>query len=111
MFRIFMHTIRHAIALKIFGPKEGEMLCHDVGPLLSEFIDEEVDAATLEKMKEHLDMCAPCRKFMESLEKTSRMLQDDPSVQIPEEAAKRMMEKLRTEYQRAREELGGHNAQ
>ncbi|MDA1001372.1 MAG: anti-sigma factor [bacterium] len=106
-----MRTIMHAIQLMIYGPKEGEMLCSDVGPLLSEFIDEEVDAATLEKIKAHLDMCAPCRKFMESLEKTSRMLRSDPSLQISEDAAKQMMEKLRAEYQRAREGLGGHHAQ
>lgn len=103
MFRTMMHAIR----LKMFGPKEGEILCSDVGPLLSEFIDEEVDAQTMGKIREHLGICAPCRKFMESLEKTCQMLGKDTPQEIPEDAAKKMMEKLRAEYQRARKELGG----
>ena len=101
----------HAIRLKVFGPKEGEILCHDVGPLLSEFIDEEVDAATMGRIREHLGICAPCRKFMESLEKTCQMLGKDTLQEIPEDAAKQMMEKLRTEYQRARKELGSSQDQ
>ena len=87
-------------------PRQGKVLaCRDVTPMLSEFIDRELDPETLRKIREHLDMCAACRRFTASLEQTSRMLRADPSASIPDEAARELMDHLRQAYRRAREEL------
>jgi hypothetical protein len=43
---------------------------------------------------------------MKSLDTISRTLRADPAAPIPEKAAREMMDNLRAEYRRARDELG-----
>jgi len=81
------------------------LACREVTPMLSEFMDRELGPEMMVKILEHLDICSACRRFKESLEATSRTLRADPAAPIPEKAAREMMENLRAEYRRAREEL------
>ncbi len=81
------------------------LACREVTPKLSEFVDRELGPVMMEKIREHLDVCSACRRFMESLVTTSRTLRADPAALISERAAREMMENLRAEYHRAREEL------
>ncbi len=81
------------------------LACREVTPMLSEFMDRELGPEMMLKILEHLDVCSASRRFKESLEATSRMVRADPAAPIPEEAAREMMENLRAEYRRAREEL------
>ncbi len=83
------------------------LACRDVTPMLSEFIDRELDPAMLDKIREHLDLCAACRQFTASLEQTAHMLRADPSAAIPDEAARELIEHLRQAYRRAQDELDG----
>ncbi len=73
--------------------------------MLSEFIDRELDPETMGKIREHLQVCRACRRFTESLEKTSRILRSDPSYPMPEKAAQELMTTLRKEYRRSQREL------
>nr|MBI3128444.1 zf-HC2 domain-containing protein [Candidatus Tectomicrobia bacterium] len=92
---------------RMFGtPGRGRVLpCREVTPLLSQFLDKELGPEMTKKLRSHLEVCSACRKFMESLEKTSQILRWDPSTPIPEEAAREMMENLRAEYLHALKEL------
>ncbi len=88
-----------------FFGKGRVLACRKVTLKLSEFMDRELGPEMMEKIFEHLDVCSACRRFMASLETTSRMLRADPAAPIPEKAAREMMDNLRAEYRRAREEL------
>lgn len=92
---------------RMFGaPGRGRILpCREVTPLLSQFLDLELDPWMTKKLREHLEVCSACRKFLESLEKTSQILRWDPSTPIPEGAAQEIMENLRVEYRRALKEM------
>lgn len=81
-----------------FLRKERVLTCAEVAPMLSQFIDQELGPETMGKIREHLKICPACRRFMESLENTSRVLRADPAALIPEEAARDMLDKLRKEY-------------
>ncbi len=72
---------------------------------LSEFIDRELGPGMMRKIHEHLEVCAACQRFVESLKRTSRMLRLDPSLPMPEEAARKVMAALREEYRRAQRGL------
>jgi anti-sigma factor (TIGR02949 family) len=42
------------------GPQSGSIDCADVVAQLYEYIDEELDAETIEKIRQHLDLCQRC---------------------------------------------------
>ena len=69
-----------------FGGR-GVLPCREVMTRLSEFIDRELGPERMRKIRDHLEVCAACRRFVESLERTSRMLRLDPSLPMPEDAA------------------------
>ena len=48
--------------------KENE--CQDVFARLSELLDEELPAGTCEELERHIQNCAPCVEFVESLKKS-----------------------------------------
>ena len=73
--------------------------------MFSEFMDRESDLEMMEKIREHVEVCPACRRFLKSLEDTALTLRLDPSCTIPGEAAREMLDDLRKEYRRAREEL------
>lgn len=92
---------------RMFGaPGGGRILpCREVTPLLSQFLDRELEPGMAEKLREHLEVCSACRKFLESLDRTSQILRWDPSTPIPEGAAQEIMENLRVAYRLALKEL------
>ncbi len=88
-----------------FGGRERVLPCREVMARLSEFIDRELGPEMMGKIHEHLEVCAACRRFVESLERTSRMLRLDPSLPMPEDAARELLDALREESHRAQREL------
>ncbi len=88
-----------------FGGRERVLPCREVMARLSEFIDRELGPEMMGKIHEHLEVCAACRRFVESLERTSRMLRLDPSLPMPEDAARELMDALRGESRRAQRGL------
>ena len=88
-----------------FGGRERVLPCREVMARLSEFIDRELGPGMMRKIRDHLEVCAACRRFMESLKRTSRMLRLDPSLPMPEDAARELMDALREESGRAQREI------
>ncbi len=88
-----------------YGGKERVLACREVTPRLSEFIDQELDSRMVGKIQDHLEVCTACRRFVDSLEKTSKLLGMEPSAAIPEDSAKDIMASLRKEYRDAVKEL------
>lgn len=58
--------------------------CHNVFALLSEYLDRELPAATCEELDRHIQNCAPCVEFVESLRKSVAVGRTyTPSVEPP----------------------------
>lgn len=99
--------IRHL--LDMFIPSRRRrwwMECPDVFPLLSEFMDEELDADFMQKVKRHVEDCPPCRNLLRSLETTKNLCAHTPERQVPQDFAQDLMAKIRQEYQEAKRHLG-----
>ena len=88
-----------------FGGRERVLPCGEVMTRLSEFIDRELGPEMMGKIHDHLEVCAACRRFVESLKRTSRILQLDPSLPMPEDAARELVDALREESHRAQREI------
>ena len=52
------------------------MRCHEIQPLLSEWLDEELEEASAQDVAAHLDSCSECLGRLEELEAPSRALRD-----------------------------------
>lgn len=44
--------------------------CPQLFDLLSPYLDEELDGASCEDLRRHLDDCVPCRRYLDSLRAT-----------------------------------------
>ncbi len=88
-----------------FGRRERVLPCREIMTRLSEFVERELGPEMMGKIHDHLEVCAACRRFVESLERTSRMLRLDPSLPMPEDAARELMDALREESRRAQREI------
>ena len=88
-----------------FGGRERVLPCREVTSRLSEFVDRELGPEMMGKIHEHLAVCYACRRFVESLERTDRTLRLDPSLPMPDEAARQLMAALREESRRAQRGL------
>ena len=60
------------------------MVCGKVLALLSEYLDEVLDADASARVSEHLSLCAPCRREFESLAAVRNKLRSMGGVQAPE---------------------------
>lgn len=94
---------------KIFDRRR-VMPCHEVTDRISGFLDQDLDPPTMVRIREHMDSCAACRNFCDSLDHVAQSLSADPSRSLPEEEVERMMRTLRQAYQDAVEELEGKNS-
>ncbi len=88
-----------------FGGRERVLPCREVMTRLSEFVDRELGPEMMGKIRDHLEVCTACRRFVESLERTSRMLRLDPSLPMPVNAARELIDALREESRRAQREI------
>lgn len=80
--------------------------CKDAFPLLSEFMDRELDPRIMRQMKGHLGDCSACQDLLDSLEKVKKICQEEPDRPIPEETSQEILRSLRAEYEKARQRLG-----
>ncbi len=74
-----------------FGGRERVLPCREVMTRLSEFVERELGPEMMGKIHEHLAVCAACRRFVESLKRTSRMPRLDPFLPMPDEAARKLI--------------------
>lgn len=84
--------------------------CGDVFPVLSEFMDKELDPGFMAKVGRHVEDCPPCRNLLQSLEKTKELCARAPERKAPDDFAQELLERLRREYQEAKRHLGGAEA-
>ena len=78
--------------MKLFGRKpKGSMNCHQVGAVLQEFLDGDIDEERARRIEEHLEECRRCGLEAETYERIkSTLAAQRPDV--PEESVERLRE-------------------
>jgi anti-sigma factor (TIGR02949 family) len=79
--------------------------CSDAFPVLSEFMDKELDEDLMAKMQRHLEDCPPCQNLFNSLEKTKDLCRQTPDREVPQDLAQDLMGRIRKEYEEAKRHL------
>jgi anti-sigma factor RsiW len=64
--------------------------CIDLFKQLSNYIDRELDAATYQKIKQHLKNCSPCHACLETLKRTSRLCNELKPTPVPKSLSLRL---------------------
>jgi RNA polymerase sigma-70 factor (ECF subfamily) len=59
--------------------------CQALFERLSEYLDGELNASLCAEIGSHLDGCAPCKAFLESLRRTVLLLGRTPCARLPED--------------------------
>jgi anti-sigma factor (TIGR02949 family) len=67
--------------------------CREVFERLSEYLDQELPEGDCQRLKEHIEGCAPCVEFLESLKRTIHLCHEFRSAQPPQA----LPEKLKAE--------------
>lgn len=75
--------------------------CKEIFSLLSQYLDMELPAEACREIETHLEGCAPCIEFAESLRKTVDMCR----AYQPEELPKPLEENARAELERAYQKM------
>jgi anti-sigma factor RsiW len=60
--------------------------CVEVVELVSDYLDDELDAETRRRVEEHLALCPPCRIYVEQVRETVQALGALPAGALPEHA-------------------------
>jgi len=79
----------------------GSERCREIFEQLSEYLDGELDAGLCGRMEGHLEGCAPCQAFLESLRRTVGVVGSQSAPVLDEATRKRIVD----EYRRLRDEL------
>lgn len=69
--------------------------CRKYAEHISEFLDGELDQATSEEIRAHLECCPECRACVESLKKTLKVMRQCPRESVPNDVKRRLREALR----------------
>jgi len=70
------------------------MKCRELAELLVDYVAGELTPELTEHIKEHLCLCPPCVRFVETYEVTIKMTRRLPMVAVPPELMKRLREAL-----------------
>ena len=74
--------------------------CEAVFARLSEYLDRELPAATCEELESHIQDCAPCVEFVDSLKKSVGLYRTYQPVPDPPMLSPQVKQSLREAYQR-----------
>ena len=78
--------------MKLFGRgSKGPMNCHQVGAVLQEFLDGDIDAERARRIEEHLEECRRCGLEAETYERIKETLAAQRP-DVPEESLQRLRE-------------------
>ncbi len=72
--------------------------CLELFAKLSEYLDQELEPDTCEKIEQHLKDCPPCRNCLQTLKRTVEFCKSMQNKPVPSELSKRlrsMLEQLR----------------
>ena len=75
--------------------------CIEVVELVSDYLDDELDADTRRRVEEHLTLCPPCRVYVEQVRETVQALGELPNGALPERAVAELEAAFR-EFSRSR---------
>ena len=75
--------------------------CKDLLEWLSDYIDGDLKGELYERIKAHANHCEPCVAFIQTLQKTSELIQNKPGIDVPPEA----MDELTTSLQQCKNEM------
>ena len=75
---------------KLFG-RNKSMSCHQVGAVLQEYLDGNIDAERAQRIEEHLDECRRCGLEAETYERIKSTLATQRP-EVPEESVQRLRE-------------------
>ena len=78
-----------------------EKECRNVFAMLSEYLDRELPAETCEELDRHIQDCAPCVEFVESLRKSVAVGQAYTPVVEPPAVPAELREALREAYMKS----------
>lgn len=73
------------------------MKCRELAEFLVDYIAGELSTEQAEHIKEHLELCPPCVRFVETYEVTIRLTRKLPMVAMPAELMKRLREAIECE--------------
>ena len=79
----------------LFRRKNREFDCHDVRDLASDYVEQDLDEATVSRLQRHLEGCGPWHKFVSTFTKTLNFLRGMPQEETPEEVKARILAKIR----------------
>jgi RNA polymerase sigma-70 factor (ECF subfamily) len=82
--------------------RHGGRQCKEIFARLSEYIDHELPDDLCERIEGHMDGCPPCQAFLESLERTVKLVEDQTAPAMPEE----VRESVREAWRRCRDDSG-----
>ncbi len=71
------------------------MTCEETIGLLSEFLEQELDADLVGALERHLQDCAPCVAYLNTYKKTRELTGSSQRAPMPEEMKQRLRELLR----------------
>jgi anti-sigma factor RsiW len=82
-------------------PKHNAMECKEVFALLSEYLDQNLSAEECEVVRRHIEDCAPCVEFLESLKGSIGLCRDLSATVRPSPLSADMRERLAAIYRQA----------
>ena len=83
--------------LRLFKRRDEDPDCQEVRDLSSEYIDGELDSASEERVKKHLEWCGPCTAFISTLRTTVSMLRSMPRREAPDAFRERVRQAVKNE--------------
>jgi RNA polymerase sigma-70 factor (ECF subfamily) len=73
--------------------------CQEIFALLSQYLDAELPPDLCEKLSGHIEGCAPCVEFVDSLRQSIAMCRDLRLEQMPGPLAEEVRNKMRQAYE------------
>jgi len=70
----------------------GSESCRELFSRLSEYVDGELDPEICAGIENHMEGCAPCEAFVESLRRTIELTQRLPAHELPDEMIRDLVE-------------------
>ena len=83
--------------LGIFKRRDPELDCRHVQEMSSDFIDDELPGDAKRKVVAHLEWCAPCTAFINTLRATVGLLRSTPREVPPADFKQRVRDTIRGE--------------
>jgi len=81
------------------SPKREDLSCQQIFALLSEYLDAELPPDLCEKLSGHIEGCAPCVEFVESLRKSVDLCRNFKPDTLPAPLAEEARANLRRAYE------------